>query len=117
MGGGYGRRQRGANMLVPSTISLTCTNDRWCGLKRGETARITFRRTIPAFPARHSPSTAPFLRGVPPDGSLGDLRDTSLVAAAKAGINLRPSTNPGALLIPLHMLSHAVRRDADMVKL
>jgi len=105
MGGAMGGRHGGANIWSFNDIS-DLHDDPFGAFERGETARITFANDT-AFPHGIHLHGHHFYE-VAPDGSLGDLRDTSLVAAGESRDVICVFDNPGRWLIHCHMLSHAV---------
>ncbi len=105
MGGAMGGRHGGANIWSFNDIS-DLHDDPFAAFERGETARITFANDT-AFPHGIHLHGHHFYE-VAPDGSLGDLRDTSLVAAGESRDVICVFDNPGRWLIHCHMLSHAV---------
>tara|TARA_R110002096_G_scaffold399688_2_gene596122 strand:+ start:623 stop:1924 length:1302 start_codon:yes stop_codon:yes gene_type:complete len=105
MGGAMGGRHGGANIWSFNNIS-DLHDDPFGAFERGETVRITFANDT-AFPHGIHLHGHHFYE-VAPDGSLGDLRDTSLVAAGESRDVICVFDNPGRWLIHCHMLSHAV---------
>jgi FtsP/CotA-like multicopper oxidase with cupredoxin domain len=105
MGGAMGGRHGGANIWSFNHVS-DLPDDPFGSFDRGETVRITFANET-AFPHGIHLHGHHFYE-VAPDGSLGDLRDTSLVAAGENRDVICVFDNPGRWLIHCHMLSHAV---------
>jgi len=105
MGGAMGGRHGGANIWSFNDVS-DLHDDPFGAFERGETVRITFANDT-AFPHGIHLHGHHFYE-VAPDGSLGDLRDTSLVAAGESRDVICVFDNPGRWLIHCHMLSHAV---------
>ncbi|MFG6538519.1 multicopper oxidase family protein [Sulfitobacter sp. CS16] len=105
MGGAMGGRHGGANIWSFNDVS-DLPSDPFGSFERGETVRLTFANDT-AFPHGIHLHGHHFYE-VAPDGSLGDLRDTTLVAAGESRDVLCVFDNPGRWLIHCHMLSHAI---------
>lgn len=105
MGGAMGGRHGGANIWSFNDVS-DLPADPFGKFERGETVRLTFANDT-AFPHGIHLHGHHFYE-VTPDGSLGDLRDTTLVAAGESRDVLCVFDNPGRWLIHCHMLSHAI---------
>ncbi|SDF36613.1 multicopper oxidase family protein [Sulfitobacter delicatus] len=105
MGGAMGGRHGGANIWSFNDVSDLPT-DPFGKFERGETVRLTFANDT-AFPHGIHLHGHHFYE-LAPDGSLGDLRDTTLVAAGESRDVLCVFDNPGRWLIHCHMLSHAI---------
>jgi FtsP/CotA-like multicopper oxidase with cupredoxin domain len=105
MGGAMGGRHGGANIWSFNDVS-DLPDAPFASIERGETLRITLVNDT-AFPHGIHLHGHHFYE-LASDGSLGDLRDTSLVAAGKSRDILCVFDNPGRWLIHCHMLSHAI---------
>ncbi|MEX3314668.1 multicopper oxidase family protein [Sulfitobacter sp. PS-8MA] len=105
MGGAMGGRHGGANIWAFNDLS-DLHETPFGAFSRGETARITFVNDT-AFPHGIHLHGHHFYE-VSSDGSLGDLRDTSLVAAGESRDVICVFDNPGSWLIHCHMLSHSI---------
>ena len=75
-------------------------------IPRGETVRITLANETAFAHGIHLHGHHFF--ELSPDGSPGDLRDTTLVAARERRDVLCVFDNPGRWLIHCHMLSHSI---------
>lgn len=105
MGGAMGGRHGGANIWSFNDVS-DLPDAPFASMKRGETVRITLANDT-AFPHGIHLHGHHFYE-LAADGSLGDLRDTTLVAADEIRDVLCVFDNPGRWLIHCHMLSHAI---------
>ena len=105
MGGAMGGHHGGANIWSFNDVS-DLPPDPFATIERGETVRITLANDT-AFPHGIHLHGHHFYE-VAADGSLGDLRDTTLVAARESRDVLCVFDNPGRWLIHCHMLSHAI---------
>ncbi|EDQ06477.1 multicopper oxidase, type 3 [Sulfitobacter indolifex HEL-45] len=105
MGGAMGGRHGGANIWSFNDVS-DLPDAPFASMKRGETVRITLANDT-AFPHGIHLHGHHFYE-LAADGSLGDLRDTTLVAAGESRDVLCVFDNPGRWLIHCHMLSHAI---------
>jgi FtsP/CotA-like multicopper oxidase with cupredoxin domain len=105
MGGAMGGRHRGANIWSFNDVS-DLPDAPFAAISRGETVRITLVNET-AFPHGIHLHGHHFFE-LSPDGSPGDLRDTTLVAARESRDVLCVFDNPGRWLIHCHMLSHAI---------
>ncbi len=105
MGGAMGGRHGGANIWSFNDVS-DLPDAPFASMKRGETVRITLANDT-AFPHGIHLHGHHFYE-LAADGSLGDLRDTTLVAADESRDVLCVFDNPGRWLIHCHMLSHAI---------
>ncbi|MEM5541203.1 multicopper oxidase family protein [Sulfitobacter sp. AS92] len=105
MGGAMGGRHGGANIWSFNDVS-DLPDAPFASMKRGETVRITLANDT-AFPHGIHLHGHHFYE-LASDGSLGDLRDTTLVAAGESRDVLCVFDNPGRWLIHCHMLSHAI---------
>jgi FtsP/CotA-like multicopper oxidase with cupredoxin domain len=105
MGGAMGGRHGGANIWSFNDVS-DLPQDSFAAIERGETVRITFVNDT-AFPHGIHLHGHHFYE-LAADDSLGDLRDTTLVAAGESRDVLCVFDNPGRWLIHCHMLSHAI---------
>ena len=105
MGGAMGGRHGGANVWAFNDVS-DLPDEPFGSFKQGETVRITLANDT-AFPHGIHLHGHHFYE-VAEDGSLGDLRDTSLVAAGESRDVICVFDNPGRWLIHCHMLSHAI---------
>ena len=105
MGGAMGGRHGGANIWSFNDVS-DLPDAPFASIERGETLRITLVNDT-AFPHGIHLHGHHFYE-LASDGSLGDLRDTSLVAAGESRDILCVFDNPGRWLIHCHMLSHAI---------
>jgi FtsP/CotA-like multicopper oxidase with cupredoxin domain len=105
MGGAMGGRHGGANIWSFNDVS-DLPIDPLGKFERGETVRLTFANDT-AFPHGIHSHGHHFYE-VAHDGGLGDLRDTTLVAAGESRDVLCVFDNPGRWLIHCHMLSHAI---------
>ena len=105
MGGAMGGRHGGANIWSFNDVS-DLPDAPFASMKRGETVRITLANDT-AFPHGIHLHGHHFYE-LAADGSLGDLRDTTLVAADESRDVLYVFDNPGRWLIHCHMLSHAI---------
>jgi FtsP/CotA-like multicopper oxidase with cupredoxin domain len=105
MGGAMGGRHDGTNIWSFNDVS-DLPDTPFAEIKRGETVRITLANDT-AFPHGIHLHGHHFYE-LTADGSLGDLRDTTLVAAGESRDVLCVFDNPGRWLIHCHMLSHAI---------
>ena len=105
MGGAMGGRHGGANIWSFNDVS-DLPDAPFASMKRGETVRITLANDT-ALPHGIHLHGHHFYE-LAADGSLGDLRDTTLVAAGESRDVLCVFDNPGRWLIHCHMLSHAI---------
>lgn len=105
MGGAMGGRHGGVNIWAFNDVS-DLPDEPFGSFKQGETVRITLANDT-AFPHGIHLHGHHFYE-VAEDGSLGDLRDTSLVAAGESRNVICVFDNPGRWLIHCHMLSHAI---------
>ena len=102
MGGAMGGRHGGANIWSFNDVS-DLPDAPFAAIERGETVRITFVNDT-AFPHGIHLHGHHFYE-LAADDSLGDLRDTTLVAAGESRDVLCVFDNPGRWLIHCHMLS------------
>jgi len=105
MGGAMGGRHGGANIWAFNNIS-DLDDEPFGTFARGETVRITMVNDT-AFPHGIHLHGHHFYE-VADDGSLGDLRDTTLVATGESRDVICVFDNPGNWLLHCHMLSHAI---------
>ncbi len=105
MGGAMGGRHGGDNIWAFNDIS-DLQADPFGSFERGETARITLVNDT-SFPHGIHLHGHHFYE-VEADGSIGDLRDTTLVHARDNRDILCTFDNPGKWMLHCHMLSHAV---------
>jgi FtsP/CotA-like multicopper oxidase with cupredoxin domain len=105
MGGAMGGRHGGDNIWAFNDISDLPT-DPFGSFERGETVRMTLVNDT-AFPHGIHLHGHHFYE-VAPDGTQGDLRDTTLVDAGASRDIICVFDNPGRWLLHCHMLSHAV---------
>lgn len=105
MGGAMGGRHDGDNIWAFNNVSDLQT-DPFGSFQNGETARITLANDT-SFPHGIHLHGHHFFE-VNEDGSLGDLRDTTLVDANESRDIICVFDNPGRWLLHCHMLSHAV---------
>lgn len=105
MGGAMGGRHNGDNIWAFNNIS-DLHDDPFGSFQRGETVLITMVNDT-SFPHGIHLHGHHFYE-VDADGSLGDLRDTTLVDARKSQDIICVFDNPGRWLLHCHMLSHAV---------
>ena len=104
-GGAMGGRHGGANIWSFNDVS-DLPEAPFATITRGETVRITLANET-AFPHGIHLHGHHFFE-LTPDGTPGDLRDTTLVAARESRDVLCVFDNPGRWLIHCHMLSHAI---------
>ncbi|APX13010.1 multicopper oxidase family protein [Tateyamaria omphalii] len=104
MGGAMGGRHGGANIWAFNDIS-DLQSDPFAYFRKGETARITLVNDT-SFPHGIHLHGHHFYE-VGADGSIGDLRDTTLVNARENRDILCTFDNPGKWMLHCHMLSHA----------
>jgi FtsP/CotA-like multicopper oxidase with cupredoxin domain len=100
-----GGRHDGDNIWAFNNVSDLQT-DPFGSFQSGETARITLANDT-SFPHGIHLHGHHFYE-VNEDGSLGDLRDTTLVDANESRDIICVFDNPGRWLLHCHMLSHAV---------
>ena len=105
MGGAMGGRHGGDNIWAFNDIS-DLQRDPFGSFQLGETARITLVNDT-SFPHGIHLHGHHFYE-VGADGSIGDLRDTTLVNARESRDILCTFDNPGKWMLHCHMLSHAV---------
>ncbi|ASM72788.1 multicopper oxidase MmcO [Pseudosulfitobacter pseudonitzschiae] len=105
MGGAMGGRHQGDNIWSFNNTS-DLQADPFGSFRRGETARITLVNDT-AFPHGIHLHGHHFYE-TDKDGTLGDLRDTTLVHAGESRDIICVFDNPGRWLLHCHMLSHAV---------
>lgn len=105
MGGAMARRHGGDNIWAFNNVS-DLQAEPFGSFKRGETARITMVNDT-AFPHGMHLHGHHFIE-VGADGTFGDLRDTTLVAAGESRDIICVFDNPGQWMFHCHMLSHAV---------
>jgi FtsP/CotA-like multicopper oxidase with cupredoxin domain len=103
MGGAMSRRHKGSDIWAFNDIS-GLDDEPFGSFKRGETARITLMNDT-SFPHGIHLHGHHFYE-VSKDGSLGDLRDTTLVDARESIDIVCVFDNPGKWLLHCHMLSH-----------
>lgn len=104
-GGAMSRGHAGDNIWAFNDVS-DLQNAPFASFERGETAKITLVNETSFAHGIH-------LHGhhfyeANPDGSLGDLRDTTLVQAGEQRDILCVFDNPGRWMLHCHMLSHSV---------
>ena len=104
MGGAMGGRHGGDNIWSFNNVSDLQAAP-FGSFERGETVRITFVNDT-SFPHGIHLHGHHFYE-VDQNGTLGDLRDTSLVNAGESRDVLCVFDNPGRWLLHCHMLSHA----------
>jgi len=105
MGGAMSRRHGGDNIWAFNNVSDLPT-DPFGSFNRGETVRMTMVNDTAFAHGIHLHGHHFF--EVNSDGTLGDLRDTTLVEAGKSRDIICVFDNPGRWLLHCHMLSHAV---------
>ncbi len=105
MGGAMGGRHNGDNIWAFNNVS-DLQADPFGSFQRGETVRITFVNDT-SFPHGIHLHGHHFYE-VNSDGTLADLRDTTLVDARDSRDIICVFDNPGRWLLHCHMLSHAV---------
>ncbi|MBO9431428.1 MAG: multicopper oxidase family protein [Roseovarius sp.] len=105
MGGAMGGRHGGANIWSFNDVS-DLPQDPFAAIERGETVRITLVNETAFSHGIHLHGHHFYEMAL--DGRLGDLRDTTLVAAGESRDVLCVFDNPGRWLIHCHMLSHAI---------
>ena len=99
------RGHAGGNIWAFNDVS-DLQSSPFASFERGETAKITLVNETSFAHGIH-------LHGhhfyeVNPDGSMGDLRDTTLVQAGEQRDILCVFDNPGRWMLHCHMLSHSV---------
>ena len=99
------RRHGGDNIWAFNNVS-DLQAEPFGSFKRGETACITMVNDT-AFPHGMHLHGHHFIE-VGADGTFGDLRDTTLVAAGESRDIICVFDNPGQWMFHCHMLSHAV---------
>ena len=104
MGGAMGGRHGGDNIWAFNNVS-DMPEEPFGSFKRGETVRMTMVNDT-SFPHGIHLHGHHFFE-VAPDGTLGDLRDTSLVNPRESRDILCVFDNPGRWMLHCHMLSHA----------
>lgn len=105
MGGAMGGRHGGDNIWAFNNVS-DLQSEPFGSFERGETVRITMANET-SFPHGIHLHGHHFYE-IANDGSLGDLRDTTLVGARESRDIICVFDNPGRWMIHCHMLSHAV---------
>ena len=105
MGGAMGGRHGGDNIWAFNNTS-DLQPEPFGSFERGETARITLVNDT-SFPHGIHLHGHHFYE-VAADGTLGDLRDTTLVNAGESRDIICVFDNPGRWMLHCHMLSHAV---------
>lgn len=105
MGGAMGGRHGGDNIWAFNDIS-DLHEDPFGSFERGETVRITMVNDT-SFPHGIHLHGHHFYE-INADGTLGDLRDTTLVNARESRDIICIFDNPGNWLLHCHMLSHAI---------
>ncbi|WP_341368902.1 multicopper oxidase family protein [Yoonia sp. BS5-3] len=105
MGGAMGGRHDGDNIWAFNNVS-DLQGDPFGSFQNGETVRITFVNDT-SFPHGIHLHGHHFYE-VDENGTLGDLRDTTLVNAGESRDVICVFDNPGRWLLHCHMLSHAV---------
>lgn len=105
MGGAMGGRHDGDNIWAFNNVS-DLQGDPFGSFQNGETVRITFVNDT-SFPHGIHLHGHHFYE-VDKNGTLGDLRDTTLVNAGESRDVICVFDNPGRWLLHCHMLSHAV---------
>jgi FtsP/CotA-like multicopper oxidase with cupredoxin domain len=104
MGGAMGGRHAGDNIWAFNNIS-DMQAEPFGSFKKGETVRITLANDT-SFPHSIHLHGHHFYE-VHENGTLGDLRDTTLVNALESRDIVCVFDNPGRWLLHCHMLSHA----------
>jgi FtsP/CotA-like multicopper oxidase with cupredoxin domain len=105
MGGAMGGRHGGDNIWALNDVS-DLQEDPFGSFQRGETVKITLTNGT-SFPHGIHLHGHHFYE-LNADGTLGDLRDTTLVNAGKSRDVICVFDNPGKWLLHCHMLSHAM---------
>ncbi|NRB05895.1 MAG: multicopper oxidase family protein [Rhodobacteraceae bacterium] len=105
MGGAMGGRHGGDNIWAFNDVS-DMQAEPFAAIQRGETAKITLVNET-SFPHGIHLHGHHFYE-LSDDGSVGDLRDTTLVFPNQSRDILCTFDNPGKWMLHCHMLSHAV---------
>nr|WP_315898787.1 multicopper oxidase family protein [Tateyamaria omphalii] len=105
MGGAMGGRHGGDNIWAFNNVS-DLQPEPFGSFERGETAQVTLVNDT-SFPHGIHLHGHHFYE-VAQDGSLGDLRDTTLVEAGESRDIICVFDNPGRWMLHCHMLSHTV---------